>query len=358
MANDIDREIDNFLKKLSERFETVDEECEYEDCFNEFVKDSIEGGMKDKRVQYNPCNACRKKQVIIDAYNRICNREYIPPYVDEDCRNYKLALVAEKVEEEILVNVFEYLIFRVSIREIIDKIDDIEWRCKAEDILISTGYDRFIEENFGKFSKRQIIRMLYNVNYIPFDADKKRTLNEKECITMIKYYIVLAVREKVNESMLKILRLIELELEYKIAVIEEEIRYIIKCILQEILITPIQSNNYNINSFNVVGALTELFKIFDGVVINGTVAANGKHDERSDFRHFRDTIGKYEKAIRVSFELLTKKIKQYGELIEQRRYIVGYTGICERPNVYPTNGVDKNIVVPPKPIIILNPDEK
>lgn len=51
MANDIDREIDNFLKKLSERFEAVDEECEYEDCFNEFVKDSIEGGMKDK--EYN-----------------------------------------------------------------------------------------------------------------------------------------------------------------------------------------------------------------------------------------------------------------------------------------------------------------
>ncbi|WDC84865.1 hypothetical protein PL321_04465 [Caloramator sp. mosi_1] len=200
--------------------------------------------------------------------------------------------------------------------------------------------------------------MLYNVNYVPFDADRKRTLTEKECITMIKYYIVVALRDKVNESLLKILRLIELELEYKIAVVEDEIRYIIKCILQEILITPIQSNNYNINSFNVVGALTELFKIFDGVVINGTVAANGKHDQRNDFKHFRNTIEKYERAIRVSFDLLTKKIKQYGELIEQRRYIVGITGICERPNVFPKNGGDKDIIVPPKPIIILNPEEK
>ncbi|CDF57356.1 hypothetical protein [Thermobrachium celere] len=358
MGDNIDRQIDEFIKKLSERFEASEDECEFEDCFNEFVKESIEGGMKDKKISYNPCNACRKKQVIIDAYNRICNREYIPPYVDEDCRNYKLALVAEKVEEEILVNVFEYLIFRVSIREIIDKIDDIEWRCKAEDILISTGYDKFIEMNFGRFNKRQIIRMLYNVNYVPFDAERKRTLSEKECITMIKYYIVLALRDKVNESLFKILRLIELELEYKIAVIEDEIRYIIKCILQEILITPIQSNNYNINSFNVVGALTELFKIFDGVVINGTVAANGKHDQRSDFRHFRNTIEKYERAIRVSFDLLTKKIKQYGELIEQRRYIVGITGICERPNIYPKNGNEKDVIVPPKPIIILNPDQK
>ncbi|WDC84866.1 hypothetical protein PL321_04470 [Caloramator sp. mosi_1] len=62
MGDNIDKQIDDFIKRLSERFETVDDDCEFDDCFNEFVKESIEGGIKDKRVLYNPCNACRKSR--------------------------------------------------------------------------------------------------------------------------------------------------------------------------------------------------------------------------------------------------------------------------------------------------------
>ncbi|GFR34618.1 hypothetical protein [Thermobrachium celere] len=49
MGDNIDRQIDEFIKRLSERFEASEDECEFEDCFNEFVKESIEGGMKDKK---------------------------------------------------------------------------------------------------------------------------------------------------------------------------------------------------------------------------------------------------------------------------------------------------------------------
>jgi len=165
---------------------------------------------------------------------------------------------------------------------------------------------------------------------------------------MVKYYIVLTVRDKIKESLFKIAKLIELELEYKIAVIEGEIRYIIRCILQEIVVTPLPTTNYNITHFNEIGSLTELLKIFNGF-------EGGKHDERSDFKEIRDTIAKYEKVVRTTFELLNDKIKEYGCLIDQRKFIVGVTGICERPNVYPVYDYEgQNVIIPPVPIVILN----
>jgi hypothetical protein len=191
--------------------------------------------------------------------------------------------------------------------------------------------------------------MLFDINYFYFDVEYNRNLDEKDRICMLKYYIVLVLRNKIKESFFRIARLIELELEYKIAVIEGEIRYLIKCILQEIAITPLPAANYNINYFNKIGSLTELLRIFDGL-------EGGKHEERSDFRHIRDTIMKYEKVIRTTFDLLNKKIKEYETLIGQRRFIVGVTGICERPNVFPTseNGTTHPVVVPPQPVVILD----
>lgn len=353
---DFDREIDELFKKIVDNVGTIDEDNEYDgidDCFNEYILSSVSHGYKGgKKISYFPCDTCGRKKAIIEKYNRVCNKEYIPPYVDRDCRDYKIALVVEKIDECIVEKVFRYLIFRISIQEIVSVIDDPEWRKQAEAILRSKGYGNFIESSFGKFNKKQIIQMIFDVNFCYFDAYYKRNLKDYECIDMVKYYIVQFIRDRLKESLFKIAQLIELELEYKIAVIESEIRYLIKCILQEIMITPLPAANYNINYFNKIGSLTELLKIFDG-------AEGGRHDERSDFRHIRDTVRKYEKVIRTTLDLLNKKIKEYECLISQRRFIVGVTGICEKSSIFPGEiGGNENIVVPPKPVIVLNPPDR
>lgn len=352
-----DKKID---KKVEELFrEIVDEvrdnqkrvfdENEYFDNFDEYIKDAVNVGVGVKRPPCSACDECKKKQVIIEQYNRVCNKEYIPPYIDKDCRDFKLSLVIQRIDDRILESVFSYLIYRVSIREILCKIDDPEWKRDGEALLASTGYNTFIQNSFGKINKNLIIQMLFDVNYCYFNADYKRNLSKSECQTMIKYFIVITLRNRLKESLFKIAKLIELELEYKIAVIEGEIRYIIKCILQEIVITPLPATNYNITFFNKIGSLTELLKIYNGF-------EGGKHDERSDFRHIRDTINKYEKVVRTSLDLLNSKIKEYGDLTQQRTFIVGVTGICERPNVFPEykDGIAP-VVVPPVPVVILSP---
>ena len=336
-------------KKIKENQKEVYNDNDYDDCFDEYLLNSVSEGAKNyKKVPFFECDSCRKKQVIIDQYNKVCNREYIPPYVDKDCRDFKLSLVIQRIDDKIIERVFNYLLFRTSIKEILCQIDDPEWKKEARSLLIASGYNNFIRSNFGKFNKNQIIDLLFDINYCFFDEDYKRNLDKDECIDMVKYYIVLTVRDKIKESLFKIAKLIELELEYKIAVIEGEIRYIIRCILQEIVVTPLPTTNYNITHFNEIGSLTELLKIFNGF-------EGGKHDERSDFKEIRDTITRYEKVVRTTFDLLNDKIKEYGRLIDQRKFIVGVTGICERPNVYPVYDYGgQSIVVPPVPIVILN----
>jgi hypothetical protein len=352
-----DNEIDDIIKKVMENVKEgaaadVDGAIDgsIDDCFNEYLLSSVNYGLKDgKKVAYFPCDTCKQKQVIIEQYNKVCNRQYIPPYVDPDCADFKLALIVDRIDEDIIEKIFRYLVFRISIRDIARAIADPEWRRQAEDILRVQGYSNFINDSFGKFTKKQIIQLLFDINYFYFDLDFSRNLDERECICMLKYYIVLVLRNRIKESLFRIVKLIELELEYKIAVIESEIRYLIKCILQEIAITPLPAANYNITYFNKIGTLTELLKIFDGM-------EGGKHDERSDFRHIRDTIIKFEKVIRTTLDLLNKKIKEFEALIGQRKFIVGVTGICERPNVFPSseNGLGP-VVVPPQPVVILNP---
>lgn len=351
-----DNEIDDIIKKAIENTKEgaadVDSDLDgsIDDCFNEYLLSSVNYGLKDgKKVAYFPCDTCKQKQVIIEQYNKVCNRQYIPPYVDTDCADFKLALIVDRIDDEIIERIFRYLVLRISIRDIACVIADPEWRRQAEDILRVQGYSNFINESFGKFTKKQIIQILFDINYFYFDTDYNRNLDNKECICMLKYFIVLVLRSRIKESLFRIVKLIELELEYKITVIESEIRYLIKCILQEIAITPLPAANYNITYFNKIGTLTELLKIFDG-------SEGGKHDERSDFRHIRDTITKFEKVIRTTLDLLNKKIKEFEALIAQRKFIVGVTGICERPNVFPTaeNGVNP-LVVPPQPVVILNP---
>jgi hypothetical protein len=348
-------EIDAFLKSVVDRVREaqlgVDDEIE--DFFDEVVSSTLSYGTKDgKRVPYFPCDPCMTKQVVAEQYNKVANKEYVPPYVDTDTRDFKLALVLDRTDEKIIEKVFRYLLLRTSIREIIEIIDDPEWRKQAEALLIANGYVTFIEKEFGKISKKLIIQMLFDINYCYFDSYYKRNLTQLECISMLKYYIVVALRDRIKESLFRIVKLIALELEYKIAVIESEIRYLIKCILQEIVITPIPAANYNITHFNKIGSLTELLRLFNGF-------EGGKHDERGDFRHIRDTIRKYEKVIRTTFDLLNKKIKEYECLIGQRTFIVGVTDICERPNVTPIEvGGAVPVVVPPQPLIVLNPPAK
>lgn len=324
-----------------------------EDCFSEFLLSSVNYGVKDgKKLAYFPCDTCKRKQVIAEQYNKVCNRHYIPPYVDPECGDYKLLLILERIEGDIVEKIFKYLVFRISIRDIVCAIVDPEWRRQAEDILRIEGYSSFIQNSFGCFNKKQIIEMLFDINYCFFDSTFSRNLDKKECIYMLKYYIVLTIRTRIKESFFRIVKLIELELEYKIAVIEGEIRYVIKCILQEIAITPLPASNYNITHFDKLGTLTELLKIFNGV-------EGGKHDERSDFRHIRDTIRKYEKVVRTTLDLLNKKIKEYETLIGQRTFIVGVTGICERPSVFPKNEESEDkMIVPPQPVVIIGSGEK
>jgi hypothetical protein len=352
----IDNEIDAFLKSVVDKVRENQNSMDFddiEDFFDEFISSSLSYGMKDgKKVPYFPCDTCKKKQVITEQYNKVSSKEYIPPYVDRDVRDFRLALVIDRIDEKIIERVFRYLLLRTSIKEIVEIIDDPEWRKQAESILIATGYVNFIEKEFGRINKKLIIQMLFDINYCYFNYYNKRNLTEFECIGMIKYYIIVALRDNIKESLFRIIKLIELELEYKIAVIEGEIRYLIKCILQEIVITPVPAANYNITFFNKIGSLTELLKLFNGF-------EGGKHDERGDFRHIRDTIRKYEKVVRTTLDLLNKKIKEYECLIGQRTFIVGVTGICERPNVFPMEASGRDtVVVPPQPLIVLNPPNK
>lgn len=356
----LDRKIDGFLKKITGTLENDDEleRIEVGDCFDEHILSSVAYGIKGgRKFAYFPCDTCKKKQAIIEQYERVCIKEYIPPYVDKDCRDYKIALVIERIDDCIVEKVFRYLIYRTSIEEILRCIDDPEWKKQAEAILRSTGFKKFIEQNFEKFNKSRIIDMLFDINFCCFDGFYKRNLNECECIDMIKYYIVFVLRDKIKESIFRIAKLIELELEYKIAVIESEIRYLIKCILQEIVITPLPAANYNIETFNKIGSLTDILKILDGIA--GKDGCCGKHDQRSDFRHIRDTIRKYEKVVRTTLEILNKKINEYERLVNQRRFIVGVTGICEKPSVAPVyeNGKPP-VIVPPVPIVVLNPPQE
>jgi hypothetical protein len=345
-------EIDSLIKRIMEGPKEDDKggiDDNFDENFNEYLASSIAYGMKgDKKVPYFPCDTCKRKQIIDEQYKRICNKEYVPAYVDSDCRDFKIALVVDRIDEETLHKVFKYLTYRITIREIVDCIKDPEWRRQAESILRVQGFCNFIEATFGRFDKKTIMQVLFDLSYCYFDDYTSRNLAQNECIEMLKYYVVLLIRNKIKDSIFRIIKLIELELEYKIAVIESEIRYYIKCVLQEIAITPLPATNYNINYFNKVGSLTELLKIFNG-------SEGGRHDERSDFRHIRDTVRKYEKVVRTTLDALNKKIKQFECLIEQRRFIVGITGICERPNVIPVETGGTNVLIPPQPLVILSP---
>lgn len=351
----VDRDVERLIDKIMDNIKENDEcnECEdFKDDFQDYIFESVSSATKNRRIPFSPCNDCAKKQVIIEQYDRACFKEYIPPYVDTNCRDFKIALVVEKMDECTVETVFNFLILRMSIEDVLSIIDDPEWRAQAENLLLSSGYSCFIQKNFGRISKKLIIQILFDINFCYFNYHNSRTLKGQDCIDMVKYYLVVSLRDKIKESFFKIVKLIELEYEYKIAIIEGEIRYIIKCILQEILITP--NSNLNIDSFNRIGSLTDVLKILDGVIVGSSTSMHGKHDERGDFRHIRDTIRKYEKVVRTTLDLLNKKIKQYESLIDKRKYIVGVTGICERPNVIP---IEKSapIVVPPKPIVVLNP---
>lgn len=356
-GSDIDKVIDKIMSNVRSMEE--DHEDDNYDCYDDFILESMNKGTDGKKIAYSPCDSCGRKKVIIHNYKRVANREYIPPYIDPDVRDFKIALIIERIDSDTVEKIFKYLLFRVSIRDILDKIDDPEWRKQAEAIIRTSGYSAFIDKNFGKLNKKQIIQLLFDVNFCYFNDYDKRNINNSECEEMLKYYIVLVLRGSIKESLLKIVKTIELELEYKIAVIEGEIRYIIKCILQEIVVAPFPTNNLSVEDFNKIGSLTEVLKVLDGVIINGNTAALGKHDERSDFRHIRDTIRKYEKTVRTSFDLLNKKISQYEHLLGQRKYIVGVTGICEKASdVRIDDEGTPPVVVPPIPLVVLNPPNK
>ncbi|KMT23366.1 hypothetical protein [Clostridium cylindrosporum] len=349
MANDnedLDYEINKLLNEISKASKKIDhEDGNFGDEFQEFVSDGCCDTLKGGKLASSPCDSCSKKRAIVRAWRRVCNIKYIPPYVDEDCRDFKLALIIEKIEPQIVEKVFKFLIYRVSISEIVGCIDDPEWKVQAESILRANGYYNFIRKEFGNFGKEEILQLLFDVNFCCFDYQNKRTLTDSECVTMLKYYIVYVLRDKIKESIVKISELIELDLEYKIAVIEGEIRYIIKCLLEQLVITPFEGGSYTITNFNKIGSLTQLLEIFNGLNC-------GKHDQRNDFKHIRDTINKYEKVLRTSFDFLNRKIRQIECLMNQRRFIVGVTGICGRGRF---EDESPDIIIPPKPVIILNP---
>lgn len=343
---DLDHEIDNLLNNILKASKKIDhDKGNISDDFQDYVSHGCEHTIKGGRLVSDVCDSCSKKRTIARAWKKICNIRYIPPYIDEDCRDFKLALIIEKIEPKIVEKVFKFLIYRVSISQIVDCIDDPEWKKQAESILRSNGYYNFIRKEFGQFDKEEISQLLFDINFCYFDYQNKRTLTDSECVTMLKYYIVYALRDKMKESIVKIVELIELDLEYKIAVIEGEIRYIIKCLLEKLVITPFEGGNYTITSFNKVGSLTDLLEIFNGLNC-------GKHDQRNDFKHIRDTINRYEKVLRTSFDFLNRKIKELECLVNQRRFIVGVTGICDRGQ-YEEDTPD--ILIPPQPVIILNP---
>lgn len=343
---DLDFEIDRLLNEISKTSRNIDHDNGgISDDFQELVESGCENTLKGKRLVSSPCDSCGKKGVITRAWKKVCNIRYIPPYVDEDCRDFKLALIIDKIEAPIVEKVFKFLIYRISINEIVNCIDDPEWKMQAETILRSMGFYNFVRKEFGQFNKEEISQMLFDINFCCFDYQNKRTLTDSECTQMLKYYIVYTLRDKMRESIVKISELIELDLEYKIAVIEGEIRYIINCLLEKLVLTPFEGGNYTITNFNKIGSLTQLLEIFNGLNC-------GKHDQRNDFKHIRDTINKYEKVLRTSFDFLNRKIRELECLFNQRRFIVGVTGICDKcsfENEYP------DIIVPPQPVIILNP---
>lgn len=347
---DLDYEINNLLDKISKASRKVDHSLgNIDDEFEEYVSKGCEHTLRGGRFVTSTCDSCGKKRVIARAWKKVCNIRYIPPYVDEDCRDFKLALIIEKIDSKIVEKVFKFLIFKVSIQEVVECIEDPEWKKQAESILRANGYYNFVRQEFGEFNKEEISQLLFDVNFCYFDYQNRRTLTDSECITMLKYYIVYVLRDKIKESIVKIAELIELDLEYKIAVIEGEIKYIIKCLLEQLVITPFDGHgNYTITSFNKVGSLTSLLEIFNG--INA-----GRHDQRNDFKHTRDTIYKYEKVLRTSFDFLNRKIKELECLYNQRSFIVGVTGICDRSQFEEDT---PDIVVPPQPVIILNPRDE
>lgn len=352
--DDLDLEIDQLLDKISKASEESDDNIKND--VQEAEAQGFEHGhhhshnkhkVKGKRCIADCCDSCGKKRVITAAWKKICDVKCIPNYIDSDCRDFKLALIIEKIEPEIIEKIFKFLIYRVSINQVVKCIEDPEWRCQAENLLRAKGFYNFIRKEFGEFSKEEISQLLFDVNFCYFDYQNKRSLTDSECTTMLKYYVVYALRSKMKESIVKISELIELDLEYKIAVIESEINYIIKCILEKLLITPFEGGNYTINSFNKIGGLTALLEIFNGLNY-------GKHDQRNDFKHIRDTIGKYEKVLRTSFDFLNRKIKQVECLVNQRRFIVGITGICEEEVCLGYH----NSVEPPTPVVILNSEDE
>lgn len=343
---ELDSEIDSLLNKISKASRNINhDKGNVSDDFEEYVSKGCENTLRGGRFVSSTCDSCGKKRAIDRAWRKACNIKYIPPYVDDDCRDFKMALIIEKIEPKIIEKVFKFLIYRVSINEIVGCIDDPEWKVQAESILRANGFYNFIRDEFGTFNKEEISQLLFDVNFCYFDYQNKRTLTDSECVTMLKYYIVYALRDKIKESIVKISELIELDLEYKIAVIEGEIRYIIKCLLEQLVLTPFDGQNLTVTSFNKVGSLTDLLEIFNG--INA-----GRHDQRNDFKHIRDTINKYEKVLRTSFDFLNRKIKELECLMNQRRFIVGVTGICDRGQFEEDT---PDILVPPQPVIILNP---
>ncbi|MEG0371169.1 MAG: hypothetical protein RR645_02615 [Clostridium sp.] len=346
--NDLDYEINKLLNNINKASKQGDHDIgNIGDDFQEFVSSGCSNTIKGGKVVNDPCDSCSKQKVITKTWNKICNLKYIPPYIDEDCRDFKLALIIEKIEPKIIEKVFKFLIYRISVSEIMGCIDDPEWKVQAENILRANGYYNFIRCEFGEFKKEEISQLLFDINFCVFDYQNKRTLEDSECVTMLKYYIVYALRDRIKESIVKVSELIELDLEYKIAVIEGEIKYIIKCLLEQLIITPFEGGNYTVTSFNKIGGLTDLLEIFNGL-------NSGKHDQRNDFKHIRDTINKFEKVLRTSFDFLNRKIKELECLMNQRRFIVGITGICGRSQ-YEEETPD--IIVPPKPVIILNPND-
>ena len=358
-GKNIDFEIDELIRRIAQNVKETESEtrdtADTDDIFEEFVTNSLDYGyLQSKKNLAHHCDSCKKKQIIIEKYNRVCNKEYIPPYVDLDCRDYKIALVIDKIQEDIIEKVFCYLIYRTSIREILDIIKDPEWKHMAENFLIAEGYGHFIKKYFGYFKKKQILEMLFDLNFCYFNVEDNRNLNKNECEDMVKYYVVYILRKKIKESLYKIAKLIELELEYKIAVIEGEIQYLIKCIIHQIVIVPYPPPNSNIQSFNQIASLTDILKILDGI---GGPDAQGKHDQRSDFRHIRDTIKSYEKVVRTSFDILNKKIKEYGHLTDQRRFVIGITGICDRQDLLIQNDGRNPGLMPPVPVVVVKPDK-
>lgn len=358
-GKNIDFEIDELIRRIAhnvkEAESDIKDSTDTDDIFEEFVTNSLDYGyLQGKKHAARQCDSCKKKQIIIEKYKRVCNKEYIPPYVDPDCRDYKIALVIDRIQDDIIEKVFSYLIFRTSIRELLDIIDDPEWRHLAEDFIHAEGYGRFIKKHFGYFKKKQIIEMIFDLNFYYFNIEDKRNLSKNECEDMVKYYIVYILRNKIKESLYKIAKLIELELEYKIAVIEGEIQYLIRCIIHQIVIVPYPPPNSNIQSFNQIASLTDILKILDGI---GGPDAQGKHDQRSDFRHIRDTIKSYEKVVRTAFDILNKKIKEYGRLTDQRKFIVGITGICDRQDPLIQDEGKNSGLMPPVPLVVIRPDK-